>query len=289
MRDISLKLGWVIVAGVIAASSFPLIALPAATTTQSGTQPGVAASSATQASAAADGDTTVALKPVPSELQGKLDAKSAKVGDSVVVKTKAPVKIADGMEIPKGTKLIGHITDVQARAGNGESRIALEFDHAEIKGGQSLGIRSVIESLQPPVDIAGGGGGVPVQGGGGSTGGRGGGGQIGGISRGTAGGGASTTTGEPVAALGSTATDAAHATGAATDATSQAGSSVHQVPGYADGVTARATGVDGVSLASEATGATLQSASGILFSAKKNVHLNDGTQIVLAVTSGGGK
>ena len=40
------------------------------------------------------------------ELQDKLDSKTAKVGDSVVVKT------ADGTEIPKGTKLVGRVTDV---------------------------------------------------------------------------------------------------------------------------------------------------------------------------------
>ena len=261
MRNVSLKLGWMIVAGAVAAFSSSLTALA-------------------QAGAV---DTVVQLKAVNTELQGKLDAKSAKVGDKVVVKTITEVKIGDGTDIPKGTKLIGHVTDVQARAGNAESRIAVNFDQAELKGGQTVAIRAVIESLQAPPDLAAANGIMTsANGGGGSSGGgggsHGGGGAVGGMAHGPTGGGANTS------ASASGVTDATHPT----DAASTAGSSVHQVPGYADGVTAQDSGINGVLLASDATGAKLQSASGIFFAAKKNVRIEDGTQVALAVTTASG-
>ena len=50
------------------------------------------------------------MRPVNGELVNKLDAKSAKAGDQVVVKTTESVKIADGMVIPKGSRLLGTVT-----------------------------------------------------------------------------------------------------------------------------------------------------------------------------------
>lgn len=93
---------------------------------------------------------TVQLQLITGELQDKLDSKSAKQGDSVVLKTREDVRIPDGTAIPKGSKLVGHITNVQAR-GNGKenSQITLQFDHAELKGGASLPIESVLESVAP--------------------------------------------------------------------------------------------------------------------------------------------
>lgn len=92
----------------------------------------------------------VQLEPVKGELVGKLDSKSTKQGDSVVVKTEESVKTASGTEIPKGSKLVGHVTNVIARGdGKQNSQIAIQFDHAELKGGQNLPIESVIQSLAP--------------------------------------------------------------------------------------------------------------------------------------------
>ena len=85
------------------------------------------------------------LKPVKGELVNKLDSKSAKQGDSVVVKTKEDLKFAGGADIPKGSKLVGHITNVQSRGdGKENSQIAIQFDRAELKGGQNMAIESVI-------------------------------------------------------------------------------------------------------------------------------------------------
>ena len=292
MRDVSMNLGLMLVAAAVAVSSLPLTAQQADTTTRTGVS---ASAGDPRASAPGKADAGGAgeLRPVSGELQEKLDSKTAKVGDTVVVKTKAAVKTADGTEIPKGAKLVGRVTDVQAHgAGSAESRLALEFDRAELKGEQSLAIHSVIESVEPPVDLAaqnqnsidampaGAGYGSGMAGGRAS-----GGAMSSGPVRGTVGGGANTTTGEP-AALGPVAGSTVGGTeraseGVAGEATAHVGSSVHQVAGAPGTVVAHTTGVEGVSLASEGMGSA--SGSGTLFAAKKNVHLDSGTQITLGV------
>ncbi len=55
------------------------------------------------------------MTSVTGELEGKLDSKTAKVGDRVVLKTNDKVQTSDGTVIPRGTRLVGHITEVQTR------------------------------------------------------------------------------------------------------------------------------------------------------------------------------
>lgn len=93
---------------------------------------------------------TVPLQLITGELENKLDSKSARQGDSVVLKTREDVKTPSGTDIPKGSKLVGHVTNVQPRGeGKENSQITLQFDRAELKGGQSLPIESVLESVAP--------------------------------------------------------------------------------------------------------------------------------------------
>jgi hypothetical protein len=90
------------------------------------------------------------MRPVHTQLVSKLDTQTAKTGDDVVVETKASVKTADGTEIPKGSKLVGHVVAVQPSTGGTNSQVALQFDHAELEGGQNLPIHSEIRSIEPP-------------------------------------------------------------------------------------------------------------------------------------------
>ncbi|HTJ29799.1 MAG TPA: hypothetical protein VL346_04840 [Acidobacteriaceae bacterium] len=102
---------------------------------------------ATQAPAATSAP-VADLRPVQVELEQKLDSKTAKNGDSVVAQTRSAVKTADGTEIPKGSKLTGHILAVQPSNG-ANAQVALKFDQVEIKGGQSLPVQSQIQSITP--------------------------------------------------------------------------------------------------------------------------------------------
>src|SRR5205823_6063616 len=117
------------------------------------------------------------LQPVTGELENKLDTKDAKAGDSVVVKTTQTATIGNGMEIPKGSEIKGHIIDVAPKGqGADNSRVTIQFDQAQLKNGQNLPIRSVIQSVAPPgtateADAAGGPSATTPSSGGASTGG----------------------------------------------------------------------------------------------------------------------
>lgn len=124
-------------------------AVPEQTTTpeQPATPAARPETSAVPETSAAPAATAAEMSPVNGELVSKLDTKTAKTGDDVVVQTKSAVKTADGTEIPKGSKLMGHVLAVQASSGGQNSQVVLKFDHAELTGGQSLPIHSEIRSI----------------------------------------------------------------------------------------------------------------------------------------------
>jgi hypothetical protein len=95
------------------------------------------------------------MSAVTGELQGKLDSKTAKDGDPVVLKTTAKVQTSDGTIIAKGSRLTGHITEVQAH--NSEravAQIGMVFDHVELKNGQSIAVHTLIRTAQPAPSVA---------------------------------------------------------------------------------------------------------------------------------------
>lgn len=243
----------------------------------------------------ASGSATAAekLRPVDAELQGKLDSKSAHVGDPVTVKTTQAITTADGTVLPKGTRLIGHVTSVQARSKASEdSQMAIQFDRAQLKGGRSLPIHSVIESVNPPASAAAMAsmqdedafaGGMGSMGGGmrgGAMGGVGGmrmGGALAG--GGEAVGGLAHGAGRVSAPVESAAGQGIHSTGRLAGHTF---ASTRNLAAGASGMAAaHATGVRGVMLAGDATG----SASGMLSASRQNIHLDGGTQMVLGLSA----
>jgi hypothetical protein len=90
------------------------------------------------------------MSPVAGELDGKLDSKTARVGDRVVLKTLDKVQTSDGTVIPRGSRVVGHVTEVQAYDPvHGTARIAIAFDHAQLKNGQSIAIYTLIGGVVP--------------------------------------------------------------------------------------------------------------------------------------------
>lgn len=161
MQDLFIKAATVIAVALATFSSFPSPAQqepaqqhPAQQqdqqTQQAPAAPAPAGQSQQNAIDARRSATAADLKPVTGELVSDLDSKSAKQGDSVVVKTREDLKFAGGADIPKGSKLVGRVTNVQARGdGKENSQIAIQFDTAELKGGRTLAIESVIQSVTP--------------------------------------------------------------------------------------------------------------------------------------------
>ncbi len=219
----------------------------------------------------------VELKPVKAELVKSLDSKSAKPGDPVVAKTREAVTTANGTAIPKGSKLVGTVMLVKPHSNQQQnSELAVKFDHAELKGGQAVPIHSVIQSLSPPAEEmaspADAMAGTPMA----ST-------PTGGASAG--GGAASTGSRSSMPSTGSAPGGAAPGTAAQTSAGGQ-GSAGGPVPGQVvagSGPNAiRTTSIPNVYLASNANGPV----SGTMFSAKSNVRLDGGTQMVLDIAAG---
>lgn len=251
-----------------------------------GEQPGNSASPATNPDAAAaapdTASTTTAapaeMRPVQAQLVNKLDTKTAKTGDDVVVETRASVKTADGTEIPKGSRLVGRVVAVQPSAGGTNSQVALQFDHAELKGGQNLPIHSEIQSIEPA------GGDASVN-------------ESAGLDHGAI-------SGPPAGAAGAGAPGAANSMGSARSNPGYAPGTVPETAGNGEpaagtvvaktgNITIKATSVPGVLLANNAPGQQdprMAQASSILLGAKKDVTLEGGTLMVLAVATvpGGG-
>ncbi len=71
---------------------------------------------------------------VDAQLQSTLDVNKARVGDEVIFRTRESIKGASGVVVPKGTTLIGRITEVKKRTKeNSQSRIGMIFDRLQGK------------------------------------------------------------------------------------------------------------------------------------------------------------
>lgn len=105
-----------------------------------------------KASAAAGGkaDISAVLEDgarLEGELQSALDVRKAAVGDKVVLKTTRAIKENGQTLVPKGSRLIGHVTEVQRRSKeNNASRLGLVFDRLE-SGDLSSEINASITSI----------------------------------------------------------------------------------------------------------------------------------------------
>lgn len=227
------------------------------------------------------------LKPVNGELVNKLDSKSAKQGDSVVVKTSEDLKFPGGAEIPKGSKLLGHVTNVQPRGeGKENSQIAIQFDRAEVKGGQDMAIESVIQSVSPATGSGvAGDNGVP--------------GNYGTPAGSSAPSGATSSAPSMNGSNGSIGSSGSGSSmnrpSMASNTTAQAGTTDQNTnsgmpaPGSIvarnGNVAIRTTAIPGVLLANDINGLPFTNASGMLLGARRDIHLDGGTQMVVAVAA----
>lgn len=81
------------------------------------------------------------------QLQSSLDARHAKVGDRVILKTTEAIKQNGKVVVPKGAQLIGRVTDVQQQTKEtGESHIGLLFDQLR-SGSMDMPITTSILSI----------------------------------------------------------------------------------------------------------------------------------------------
>jgi hypothetical protein len=196
---------------------------------------------------------------IPATLDKSVDSKKAKSGDEIVAKTSVGLTSAAGVQIPEGSKVIGHITDAKAKSkGDPESALTFAFEKIILKNGQEIPFHAVAQAIgmgQNPVAAA-----FPESGGPNS--------QT--ASNGMKGGASPSVGSGPESSSGS-------ATGASS-ATPQ-GAAVQDNSGGR--LSANATGVvnlKGINLNSE-------SSQSIVSSDSKSVKLDSGTQMLLRVIS----
>jgi hypothetical protein len=209
----------------------------------------------------ADGTTIQAMLAKP------LDTRKSKVGDEVIAKATQDVKSDGQLVVPKGTKLLGHVTEARAKAkGESDSALGIAFDKAVLKDGRELPLALRIQALaitQPRASAAMEGDtmmGSPA------------------MSAGHASGGLLGRTTVPVGAVAGTTTDTLGSAG------TTAGGALHSA---SEGMTAGGSltssahgvvGLPGMSLNGQASSATQGS---VITSHGQNVHLDSGTQMVL--------
>src|SRR5258706_16221783 len=85
---------------------------------------------------------------VQAELSKPVDCRKNKPGDEVIAKTTQDVKSDGKVVLPKGSKIVGKVTQAQARAkGQDESQLGIAFDHAILKDGSQMPVSSEIQAV----------------------------------------------------------------------------------------------------------------------------------------------
>src|ERR1700752_1543608 len=118
-------------------------------------------SSAQPAANQQQGSSALKIAPgsvIPVQLSKTVDAKKAKTGDEVVATVTQDMKNVRGdVLVPKDTKVIGHVTEVQARnKEQKQSELGIAFDHAVVKGDQMQLPMSIQAVIAPPSNNSGG-------------------------------------------------------------------------------------------------------------------------------------
>jgi hypothetical protein len=206
---------------------------------------------------------------VQAELTKPVDARKNKPGDEVVAKTTQDMKSNGKVVLPKGSKIVGRVTQAQARSKEQhESQLGVAFDHAILKDGTQVPVAFAIQAMsssQAAASIADdsamesmNAGSMAAASGAGST-------------RGVL-GGVTSTAGNVVNTAGTTAGATLHtanATGLGAN-------------GALTSSTQGVVGMPGMTLSSVASNST--GASSVLSSKSSNVRLDSGTRMVLRTT-----
>ena len=218
---------------------------------------------------------------VPVELSKSIDSKKAKVGDEVTAKVISDVRSGGTMAIPRGSKLVGKVTEASARGkGDATSSLGIVFDRAVLKNGTTLNLVSTIQAvIAPPEQTS-----MPsADASSGSAGGMEG-------PEGNRGGSTSSGSGSPVGAVGNTAGSAVGAVGRTVDSAAQTASgnlnANARMGANAPVLTAQTTGVVGIKGLELNNLSTNSSTSGSVFtSSSKSVKLDNGTRMLVNVSA----
>ena len=238
---------------------------------------GVSASSAVSAPSSQTNGGLSSGMAFNAALTAPVDSHKSKPGDAVTARTTESVKSEGRIILPKGTKLVGHVTQASARMkGDSESALGITFDRATLKNGQDILLNVAIQAMasaqtaasttDADIDTMGSAAGSGMA-----------------RSRGAV-GGLTSTASSAVPAV----TNTAAAVGGAGDATLH--STVNSTTGIAGAVgglnsagqlTSSSRGVFGLNGLNLNAVATSNTQGSVITSAGKNVHLDNGTRMLI--------
>ena len=251
----------------------------------SGDKSGAQASANPSTSASAQaGQSSVSLSSgttVNAALTQPVDAKKNKTGDQVTAKATQGVKSEGRVIIPKGSELIGHVTQCKARSKEEkESAVGMVFDRAILKNGEEIPLNVTIQAIaagQGAASASEGADDMAMGAGAGTTGSAraAGGGALGGVTS-TAGGAAGAVT--------NTAANVGGAAGGAVNSTVNAAGAARGAAGglnAAGQLTSNSQGVFGLNGLNLSSAASSSMQGSVITSSSRNVHLDSGTQLLL--------
>jgi len=215
-------------------------------------------------------------------LSSPIDSKKCKPGDPVNAHSTEAVKSEGKTVIPKGSKLVGHVTQASARGkGESESSLGIVFDKAILKNGQEIPLNAGIQAIASAQSSASAAGSdLDTMGasaaGSGMAGGRS---PLGGVAS-TAGGAAGTVTNTAAnvgGVAGGTVNSAANA-GGSIAGTSKGAVGGLNTAGQFSSNSQGVFGLNGLNLSAAGSNATEGS---VITSTGKNVQLESGTRMLL--------
>ncbi len=233
-------------------------------------------------------------------LERSVDARRAKPGDEVTAKMNEDFTTQSGVTIPRGSRLVGRVTEARPHArGEGSaaaaSQLGIVFDKAVLKDGREVPMQATIQALaaarsHAQGDIASGSHDVGAFGSSHASGGGLAGGSIGGLG-GAGGGVVGSATGTAGAAVGGATRLPRSGGGAAASgagaASAHGGALLGSSAGAVGGLSASgqwlagSRGVFGIGDLELASAAAGSARGGLITSASRNVRLDGGTQLLL--------
>jgi hypothetical protein len=83
-------------------------------------------------------------------LAKSIDSKKLKEGDEIPTKTLGTLRTSDGVTIPNGSMVVGHVTQATARSkGDLTASLGIAFDKILVAGGKDIPIKGTLQAVGP--------------------------------------------------------------------------------------------------------------------------------------------
>ncbi len=89
------------------------------------------------------------MVPAQAQLAQNLDTKNLQPGEQFKAVLKGKIHLKNGVELPRGTALMGTVASETAPPG-AKSELALRFTQADLKSGKTIPIEATIVGVAPP-------------------------------------------------------------------------------------------------------------------------------------------